>query len=288
MNDFCTSRGVPVLDLHERFATAPDPSKLYSAAVDDRQFSTAGQAVAAEAMVEFLAPLMSASFNEATQSYRAGLESMDRRRFAAAERALTDAARLRPRWSAPHVALGELHGQSGRLQKVAQHFNEAIARHPDSWRAREGFAEVCVAGGDLETAIQAYLQALKLRPAWYPYRERLQQLHQRRGEADVAATHGSAVERAFNASLLVRRLWWSEHYEAGAALAARRKWSEAERAFIRAAAFLPDDPVSHYNLGSLYERLSKTEKAAASYREALGMAPDFAPAKDRLSGLNAN
>ena len=86
----------------------------------------------------------------------------------------------------------------------------------------------------------------------------------------------------------MRRLWWSEHHEAGAALAARRKWSEAEREFIRAAAFLPDNPESHYNLGSLYERLSKPDKAAASYRDALGVAPDFAPAKDRLNGLNAN
>ncbi len=288
MTDFCTSRGIQVLDLHERFATALDPSAMYTAAIDDRHFSAAGQALTAEVMAEFLARRMSGSFHQATQLYRAGLQSIDRKRFAAAERTLLNAAQLRPRWSAPHVVLGELHSQSGALEKAAHHFNEAIARNPDSWRAREGFAEVCVAGGDLETAIQAYLQALKLRPAWWPYRERLHQIHQQRGETDAAARHKSAVESAFEASLLVRRFWWSEHYTEGSGFATQRKWLEAEREFVRAVGFLPDDPVSHYNLASLYERLSRPEEAVASYRKALEVAPDFAPARVRLDKMHVD
>ena len=293
MTDFCSARGIPVLDLYERFASAPDPSALYTAAIDDRHFSAAGQALTAEAIAGFLAPTVSGPLYEAAQSLRSGRRSMDRNRLAAAERGLLEAARLRPRWSAPHIALGELyhrkHGAKnpGALERAAQHFNRAIALNPDSWRAREGFAEVCVTGGDLETALQAYLQALKLRPAWWPYRERLQQIHLLRGETEAASQHQRAVERAVAASAHVRRLWWSEHCDAGARFAARSMWPEAEREFIRATVFLPEDPVSHYNLASLYEHLSRPGEAVSAYRKALEVAPDFAPAKERLRSLGA-
>ena len=204
MTDFCSERGIPVLDLYPSFATAPDPSKLYTAAIDDRHFSAAGQARSADAMAEFLAARMSSPFHQAMQAYRSGLQSMDLKRTAAAERALLNALSLRPQWSAPHIALGELYHQLGALQKAAHHFNEAIALNPDSWRAREGFAEVCVTGGDLDNALQAYLQALKLRPAWCAYRERLQQIHAMRGDVAAAAEHRSAVDRALAASAHVR------------------------------------------------------------------------------------
>jgi tetratricopeptide (TPR) repeat protein len=144
-----------------------------------------------------------------------------------------------------------------------------------------------VTGGDLETALQAYLQALKLRPAWWPYRQRLQQIHLLRGETDAAAQHGRAVESAVAASARVRRFWWSEHYAAGAAFVARNKWPEAEREFIRATVFLPEDPVSHFNLASLYEHLSRPDEAVAAYQKAIEVAPDFAPARERLRSLRA-
>jgi tetratricopeptide (TPR) repeat protein len=54
---------------------------------------------------------------------------------------------------------------------------------------------------------------------------------------------------------------------------------------VRAIAFLPEDPVSHYNLGSLYEHLSRADEAIASYRKALEVAADFTPASDRLRGM---
>ena len=285
MVDFCASRGIPVLDLHERFAGAPDPSRLYTAAIDDRHFSAAGQALVGRAIAEFLALRLSGPFHEATQSYRAGLRSTDRNRLAAAERALLSALPLRPKWAAPYVALGELYTRSGAPQKAAHHFGEAIARNPDSAQAHEGFAEVCVAGGDLDAGLEAYLQALELRPGWWPYLERLQQIHELRGETEAAAQHRIAVEEVFAASARVRRFWWSEHYAAGAAFAARRKWMEAEREFVRASTFLPDDPVSHYNLASFYEHVSRPEAAATAYRKALEVAPDFAPARERLHNM---
>ena len=288
MAAFCASRGIPLLDLHDAFAGAPDPSRLYTAAIDDLHFSAAGHALAATSMAAFLTQRLGPPFYEAAQAYRVAVRAMDRDGdHGAAEEGLREAVRRRPGWSAPHVALGELHLEAGALKRAARHFNEAITLYGDSWRAREGFAEVCVAGGDLETAIQAYLQALKLRPAWWPYRERLHQIHQQRGEVETAALHRRAVDREFAAPAAVRRFWWSEHDAQGTAFAARRKWREAERELVRAVAFLPDDPVSHYNLGNLYEHLSREDEAVASYRKALAVAPGFTPARDRLRRMRA-
>lgn len=140
-------------------------------------------------------------------------------------------------------------------------------------------------GGDLKTALQAYLQALKLRPAWWPYRQRLQQIHLLRGETDAAAQHRRAVERAVAAAERVRRFWWLEHDAAGEAFVARNKWSEAEREFIRATVFLPEDPVSYFNLANLYEHLSRPDEAVAAYQKVIEVAPDFAPAREHLHSL---
>lgn len=138
ITEFCIARGIPVLDLHERFTAAPNPSMLYTAAIEDRHFSAAGQVLTAEAMADFLVPRLNGAFYHATRSFRSGRQSMDQNRAAAAEHSLIEASRLRPRWSAPHVALCELYHQSGALEKAAQHFNQAIAHNPESLEGPRG------------------------------------------------------------------------------------------------------------------------------------------------------
>ena len=142
-----------------------------------------------------------------------------------------------------------------------------------------------MAGGDLEAGLQAYLQALELRRGWWPYRERLQQIHELRGETEAAAQHRHRGRESLCGVCARETILVSEHYPAGTTFAARRKWKEAEREFVRASTFLPEGPVSHYNLASFYEHVSRPEAAATAYRKALEVAPDFAPARERLHNM---
>ena len=82
-----------------------------------------------------------------------------------------------------------------------------------------------------------------------------------------------------------RRQWWAEHISAGMSWAGRRRWARAERAFTRAAAFLPDEPVTYFNLGMLYEKTGQSERAIEAYEHARRVAPNFPPASQRLVEL---
>lgn len=64
---------------------------------------------------------------------------------------------------------------------------------------------------------------------------------------------------------------------------------DGERAALEALhALAKEEPgafVAHYNAGVLYERLGEQKRAIASYREALRIKPDYAPASDNLTRI---
>jgi len=64
---------------------------------------------------------------------------------------------------------------------------------------------------------------------------------------------------------------------------------EAIAAYERALELnLPERQVAYYNLGITYEKLRDDAAAERSYNTALEIAPDWAPAKERLEKLRAN
>lgn len=68
-----------------------------------------------------------------------------------------------------------------------------------------------------------------------------------------------------------------------------QRYDDAVAAYQRALELnLPERQVAHYNLGITYEKLGDKTEAERSYATALELAPDWAPAKERLERLKTN
>jgi tetratricopeptide (TPR) repeat protein len=68
-----------------------------------------------------------------------------------------------------------------------------------------------------------------------------------------------------------------------------QRYDDAIAAYQRALELnLPERQVAHYNLGITYEKLGDEAAAERSFTTALEIAPDWAPAKERLERLKAN
>ena len=64
-----------------------------------------------------------------------------------------------------------------------------------------------------------------------------------------------------------------------------RQWQRAEQELQRAIRFRPQEALSHYYLGLVYQRSGRPALARAAYQRALAVEPVYKPAIDRLQQL---
>jgi tetratricopeptide (TPR) repeat protein len=89
------------------------------------------------------------------------------------------------------------------------------------------------------------------------------------------------LEERVRAVLVARPEWGPAWQLLGAALGNQGK--DALQAWARAAQLVPEDAVSHLNLGNALGRLGRSEEAQASFRRALAIRPEFAEAHQNLA-----
>jgi Tfp pilus assembly protein PilF len=75
--------------------------------------------------------------------------------------------------------------------------------------------------------------------------------------------------------------------ELGSALAEAGRFEEAGRAFERALAIKPEDPIILYNWGNALGSEGRYDAAAAVYRRAIAAKPDFGEAFENLGGVES-
>lgn len=79
----------------------------------------------------------------------------------------------------------------------------------------------------------------------------------------LAASGGNAdqVESLLRKSIAVRNDFWESHFELGLALERKRSFDEAAKELERSVELNPNEPVPHYRLARIYDRLGKTSEA---------------------------
>ena len=82
------------------------------------------------------------------------------------------------------------------------------------------------------------------------------------GKSLALANDPDAAEAQFRKSIAQNDGYWEAHFELGVLLGQRRKLAEAVSEIRRAAELNPSDPVAHYHLSRLYDRLDKPTEAA--------------------------
>jgi len=282
---YCAGSQIPCLDLREAFAASERVSDLFLTVIDDGHFSALGHRLAAEEITAFLRGDSVHLGAPVVLSYRRGLGYLYRGDFDRAEQALLAGIEQEGALAALHVALGNLYRQRERWLQAQRAYRQALDIDPASAKAWEGLAEVLMAGGDRAAALISWKRAVQAQPEWWPYWQELEALYTELGMMQEAEEARRRVEAELNSPGPIKRYWWAEHVSRGTDYAAQEKWQNAECEFGRAVRFIPDEPISLYNLGLLYHRTGRLNQAASAYRKVLSLAPDFTLAAERLREL---
>ena len=282
IRDFCTDADVPYLDLTATFAEADDPTDLFLTVFGDGHLSPAGHELVAAELARFLPARTRALSDPANPVYWSIRYAMRERRWQDAGRQLQEALEQSD-WPMLYLALGDYYRFQGALEHAADAYRQTLARDEGILPAWEGLGRTLGELGDAAGALNAWREARRLQPNWWPYYLEFGRQYRTLGRSDAEAV--AQIERVFAADPLLKELWWDEHISRGALMLLRRRFAAAEREFQWAGRFMPDDPVAFYNLGWLYQQTGRPARARDQYQKALAVAPDFGPARQRLAGL---
>ena len=285
VQELCALRGIASLDLTETFAAVERPQDLYLLEHEDGHFSAAGHELAAARMAPFIEARSRHFANPAVDLFRLGLHHARRGDLEQAEAAFQTALEQAGAWPALHVALGDLYSGQEKWDRARNTYANASELDSTSTAALSGLARALVALGDSTGAIDTYRRALHQHPSWWPYRHKLESLYREQNELEKAAQEQRHVEAALNAPRPEKRHWWAEHTARGSHYGVLRQWQRAEQELQRAIRFRPQEALSHYYLGLVYQKSGRPALARAAYQRALEVVPVYKPAIDRLQQL---
>jgi len=151
---------------------------------------------------------------------------------AAAEQAFLKASRLSPKDAEVWFYLARLYWTDSFFDKAMRAVETSLKHNPRDWRAQELKGMTLEAEGEIEAALTAFREAIRLneqssRPAYSP---------------------------AYNYGRLLRTL---------------NRFEESEPMLRRARTLNPDEWRPHFDLGQLFRSTGRLEQAAAAFRDAL-------------------
>jgi Flp pilus assembly protein TadD len=153
-----------------------------------------------------------------------GVARYAQRRFEDAAVAFLQVIQIDPGIEQPYVFLGKMLDQAGtHLEQISKDFEAWAASHPEN--------------------AQAQLLLAKARLANEPQDARAESLLRKSISLD-----GSN---------------WESHYELGVLLGAKRNYRESAAELSRASELDPKQPMPHYHLARVYERLGEADRAKA-------------------------
>ena len=225
-------------------------------------------------------------------------------------RLFTVSARQSPRSGTLRGNLGWFHFQLGNYNAAIAEYRAALELQPDSALFRNNLGNALAMSGRPREAIQEIRTALRLKPLYPEAHLNLGLALEAAGDVKAAAAeYGRAwamkpnYAEAMTALGLVRfksgdlaaaidlyrqataaKPDYPEAYiNLGVAYNNSAKYSEAAQALqkaIEVGSRYPNIYVAHYNLGVAYANLNSPEAAAAEFRQAYQLRPDFQAAKE--------
>jgi Flp pilus assembly protein TadD len=151
-----------------------------------------------------------------------GVARYGQRRFDDAAVAFLQVIQIDPRIEQPYLFLGKMLDQAGtHLEKITKAFESWAASSPQNARAQLLLAKARLVNDPQDAKAEALLRQ----------------------------------------SLALDAHDWEAHYELGVLLAARRNYREAAVELVRASELDPKQPMPHYHLARVYERLGEAERA---------------------------
>ena len=181
----------------------------------------------------------------------------------------------------PHAiaryGLGLLRTSQGRLQEAIDAYTNAITIRPDYVDAHVNLGAMLLSAGRPEQALAVYQRALGINPENAVLLGNLGKALQDLGriEEALAAYRQALACQPDNATA------WNN---LGAALLEQGAWDECAAALRQSIGLRPEQAVAHANLGSALLHLGQHEEALAACRRAAALQPHSAPILATLGG----
>jgi serine/threonine protein kinase/tetratricopeptide (TPR) repeat protein len=190
----------------------------------------------------------------------------------------TAALAIRPQAASAHFNVGHALNAKGRLNEAASAYRAAIALKPDYARAYSNLGGIlCDHLRDLDGAIRAFEQAIRLDPNDPMYRFNLGNAHLWKGN------HQQAIA-AFHEALRLKPDYADAYCNLGTALAHSGAHDDAIAVFQKAIDLNPKHGTAHVNLANEYLEKHDFDRALAAAREAIRLQPN-APSAHVNAGL---
>lgn len=101
----------------------------------------------------------------------------------------------------------------------------------------------------------------------------------------LAMGDSTGAEALLRKSIAENPAYWESHFELGMLLDRQHKFEDAARELKTSANLNPRDPVVHYHLARIYDRLGRTAEARAERELHARLAEESAPAGYGMSGI---
>jgi len=193
----------------------------------------------------------------------------------------TAAVALRPKSQRAHVRLAKALCARGDVDDAIAAYREAIRMAPDASPATYGNLGIALhEKGDFDGAIAAYREAIRLRPD-------LAAVHHNLGNALLYRRLPDEAIAAYREAIRLEPDSAPFHCGLGNALADRGPTDEAIAECREAIRLDPGLALAHCSLGFALMQKGRADEAIAACREAIRLAQDSAPAHNTLGGVLA-
>ncbi|HLG13734.1 MAG TPA: tetratricopeptide repeat protein [Blastocatellia bacterium] len=183
----------------------------------------------------------------------------------------SNAARVRPRYWAPHYNAGLALLDMGRAGDARGALETAAELAPDEPTVFDALGRAHDAAGDTSAAVTSFKRALELDPSMFASLNNL-------GTAYFNAGDYASAEREFGSALRQNPQSLPARFNLARSYSARGRYADAIREFERVISEAPTDSEAHYYLGIAYEGAGRNGDAERSLERAASTATSQAMA----------
>lgn len=199
--------------------------------------------------------------------------------YAAARTYSEQAIRLRPRAHAPYINLANILLATGDDQGALQNFSRALEISPGDPQAMTGIANLHARHGNFAQAESLLRDVIRSVPGYVSAYNELGNVYRELARLDDAAN-------CFRQAISIDPRYIDAICNLGAILIEQLRFTEAEQCYRMALQIQPDNPLILHGYGNLHQSLGKFDRARDCYAQALALDPSRNDTRTSLASLH--
>ncbi|MFQ5489062.1 MAG: tetratricopeptide repeat protein, partial [Gammaproteobacteria bacterium] len=182
---------------------------------------------------------------------------------------------------------GELYSRQGNHRAAIAEYEALRQSYPEEGGILGLLTDAYLATGQHQEAAAVLQQRLKLKPGDSVLRFKLAQIYGQLGQDEQMRMELARIIRQEPGSKLAAEALNRLGRKQGMALMRAKRFDQALQQFLRVVEVVPDEPLSNFYLGVIYQQKKEYEAAAKAYEKALAGNPGNLAARLQLGRLYA-